>query len=64
LDENIEGVSITAPIRAPGEREGLVDLSSIDFEKLASLFARQPKTAVQELPTRPRGRAGAAALRI
>jgi type I restriction enzyme, R subunit len=49
LDENVEGVSITAPIRTPAEREGLLDLSSVDFEKLASLFARQPKTAVQEL---------------
>jgi hypothetical protein len=36
LDEKIEGVAITAPIIEGEEAGGRVDLSSIDFEKLAS----------------------------
>jgi type I restriction enzyme, R subunit len=52
LDENIEGVAITAPIRAPDDREGLVDLSAVDFKKLGSLFARQPKTTLEEVKSK------------
>jgi type I restriction enzyme, R subunit len=63
LDENIEGVSITAPIRAPQDTEGLVDLSSIDFEKLGSLFARQPKTTVETMKNKAQQRARAMAAR-
>lgn len=49
LDERIEGVAITAPIvdgDGLGER---VDLSDIDFEALASLFKKTPKTANDQL---------------
>jgi type I restriction enzyme R subunit len=49
LDANIEGVAITAPIRVSGDTEGMVDLSSIDFEKLGKLFAQRPHTTTQEL---------------
>jgi len=49
LDAHIEGVTITAPIREGENRDGLVDLSTIDFEKLADLFARQPRTAADDL---------------
>src|SRR5262249_32054030 len=49
LDEKIEGVSITAPIIEGDEPEGRVDLSSIDFEKLAMMFAQRPRTAAEKL---------------
>lgn len=49
LDEKIEGVAITAPIIQGDDAAGRVDLSSIDFEKLAKLFATQPKTAGEQL---------------
>jgi type I restriction enzyme, R subunit len=49
LDEKIEGVAITAPIIEGDEAGGRVDLSSIDFEKLASMFAQRPKTAAEKL---------------
>ena len=50
LDEKIEGVAITAPIIEGDEPAGRVDLSSIDFEKLAlTLFAGRPKTAAEKL---------------
>jgi type I restriction enzyme, R subunit len=49
LDELVEGVAITAPIIVGDEAGGRVDLSSIDFEKLASLFAKQPKTTNERL---------------
>lgn len=52
LDANIEGVAITAPIRQPGETEGMVDLASVDFEKLGKLFAHRPRTVAQELRTK------------
>ena len=54
LDEKIEGVAITAPIvegDAVGDR---VDLSDIDFDKLAGLFQQKPKTANEQLRARPR----------
>jgi type I restriction enzyme R subunit len=49
LDEKIEGVAITAAIIEGDEAEGRVDLSGIDFEKLASLFGQRPKTAAEKL---------------
>lgn len=49
LDERIEGVEITAPIIEGEEAHGRVDLSAIDFNKLATLFAGQPKTAADKL---------------
>lgn len=49
LDEKIEGVAITAPIIEGDDAGGRVDLSSIDFEKLAELFASRPKIATEKL---------------
>ena len=49
LDEKIEGVAITAPIIEGDEAGGRVDLSAIDFEKLAKLFASRPETAAEKL---------------
>ena len=49
LDEKIEGVAITAPIIEGDEAGGRVDLSNIDFEKLATLFASRPKIAAEQL---------------
>ena len=49
LDEKIEGVAITAPIIAGDAAYGRVDLSAIDFEKLAKLFATRPRTAAEKL---------------
>jgi type I restriction enzyme R subunit len=49
LDEKIEGVAITAPIIEGDEAGGRVDLSNIDFDKLAKLFASRPNTAAQKL---------------
>ena len=49
LDEKIEGVAILTPIVEGDQLEGRVDLSGIDFEKLASLLATQPKIAAETL---------------
>lgn len=49
LDEKIEGVAILTPIVEGDRAEGRVDLSGIDFEKLASLFATKPKVAAETL---------------
>jgi type I restriction enzyme R subunit len=49
LDANIEGIAITAPIRQAGDTEGLVDLASVDFEKLDAFFAQRPHIAAQQL---------------
>ncbi len=49
LDQHLEGVDILAPIAEDDRPEGRVDLSAIDFEKLAGLFATQPRTAVEQL---------------
>jgi type I restriction enzyme R subunit len=49
LDEKIEGVAITAPIIVGDEAGGRVDLSTIDFEKLAKLFASRPRTAAERM---------------
>ena len=42
-------MAITAPIIEGDEAGGRVDLSSIDFEKLAKLFVSRPKTAAEKL---------------
>ena len=47
LDEKIEGVAILTPIVEGDAAEGRVDLSGIDFEKLATLFDTNPKTAAE-----------------
>ena len=49
LDEKIEGVAILTPIIEGDRAEGRVDLSGIDFDKLASLFATTPNTAAAQL---------------
>lgn len=49
LDEKIEGVAILTPIVEGDRAEGRVDLSDIDFDKLATLFAAKPKTAASQL---------------
>jgi len=49
LDEKIEGVAILTPIVEGDRAEGRVNLSEIDFDKLASLFASTPKTAAAKL---------------
>ncbi|QOZ07310.1 type I restriction endonuclease subunit R [Bradyrhizobium sp. CCBAU 51765] len=49
LDERIEGVAITAPIIEGDEAGGRVDLSAIDFDKLAKLFASRPRTSAEKL---------------
>jgi type I restriction enzyme R subunit len=49
LDDKIEGVAITAPIIEGDEAGGRVDLSAIDFEKLAKLFSDRPRTAAEKL---------------
>jgi type I restriction enzyme R subunit len=49
LDEKIEGVAILTPIVEGDRAEGRVDLSGIDFDKLASLFAVKPKVAAETL---------------
>jgi type I restriction enzyme, R subunit len=45
----IEGVAITAPIIEGDEVGGRVDLSDIDFDKLAKLFASRPRTSAEKL---------------
>lgn len=49
LDQNILGVEITAPVRSGDDTTGVTDLSAIDFEKLAALFAKAPKTTIERL---------------
>ena len=49
LDEKIEGTAILTPLIEGDRSEGRVDLSEIDFEKLASLFASTPKVAAERL---------------
>jgi type I restriction enzyme R subunit len=49
LDEKLEGVAILAPIVEGDTAEGRVDLSGIDFDKLADLFAASPKVTAEKL---------------
>lgn len=49
LDEKLEGVAIVTPIVEGDSAEGRVDLSGIDFEKLASLFDTSPKVAAEKM---------------
>jgi len=49
LDEKLEGVAIVTPIVEGNSAEGRVDLSGIDFEKLASLFDTSPKVATEKM---------------
>jgi len=49
LDEKIEGVAILAPIVTGDTPDGRVDLSGIDFDKLAKLFEVSPKVATEKL---------------
>ena len=49
LDEKIGGVTILTPLVEGGAAGGRVDLSGIDFEKLADLFAVSPHVAAQRL---------------
>jgi type I restriction enzyme R subunit len=49
LDEKIEGVAILAPLVTGDTAEGRIDLSGIDFEKLAKLFEVSPKVAAEKL---------------
>jgi type I restriction enzyme, R subunit len=49
LDGRVEGVAITASIIPGDDRSGRVDLSEIDFEKLAKLFQSKPRTANEKL---------------
>jgi type I restriction enzyme R subunit len=57
LDEKIEGVAITAPIIEGDNAGGRVDLSAIDFEKLAKMFASRPRTAAEKLRTETEAKA-------
>ncbi|MFM0519883.1 MULTISPECIES: type I restriction endonuclease subunit R [Caballeronia] len=47
LDEKLEGVAILTPIVEGVGPEGRVDLSGIDFSKLAELFEKSPKVAAE-----------------
>lgn len=49
LDEKLEGVAILTPIVEGDTASGRVDLSGIDFEKLADLFATSPKVTAEKL---------------
>jgi type I restriction enzyme R subunit len=47
LDEKLEGVAILTPIVEGAGAEGRIDLSGIDFDKLAKLFETSPKVAAE-----------------
>nr|WP_312162541.1 type I restriction enzyme endonuclease domain-containing protein [Brevundimonas diminuta] len=49
LDEKLEGVAILTPIVEGVTAKGRVDLSCIDFDKLADLFATSPKVTAEKL---------------
>ncbi len=50
IDEAISGAAIRAPVPSGEDMRQLFDLSTIDFEKLAALFAEgQKKTAAEIL---------------
>jgi len=47
LDEKLEGVAILTPIVDGAGAKGRVDLSGIDFDKLAKLFEKSPRVAAE-----------------
>lgn len=49
LDDKLEGVAILTPIVEGDTPEGRVDLSGIDFQKLADLFQTSPKVTAERL---------------
>ena len=49
LEEKLEGVAILTPIVEGDAAKGRVDLSGIDFDKLADLFAASPKVTAKKL---------------
>lgn len=49
IDEKLEGVAILTPIVEGDTAKGRVDLSGIDFDKLADLFSTSPKVASEKL---------------
>ncbi|TBY75802.1 type I restriction endonuclease subunit R [Rhizobium leguminosarum bv. viciae] len=49
LDEKLEGVAILTPIVEGDTAIGRVDLSNIDFDKLADLFSASPKVTAEKL---------------
>ncbi|MBI4045494.1 MAG: DUF3387 domain-containing protein, partial [Devosia nanyangense] len=49
LDEKLEGVAILTPIVEGDTAKGRVDLSGIDFDKLADLFVASPKITAEKL---------------
>ena len=55
LDEKLEGVAIVTPIVEGDAAEGRVDLSDIDFEKLAELFDNQSEGGRRETARGGRG---------
>ena len=57
LDDQVEGVAITAPIVEGDDRGGRVDLTDIDFDKLAKLLQVRPRTAADQLRTKAQGKA-------
>lgn len=57
LDEQVEGVAITAPIVEGDDKGDRVDLTDIDFEKLAKLFQAKPRTATDQLRTQAQAKA-------
>ena len=49
IDDKLEGVAILTPIVEGDTAKGRVDLSGIDFDKLAKLFETSPKVAAERL---------------
>lgn len=49
LDEKIEGVAILTPIVVGDTAEGRMDLSDVDFDKLADLFSDSPKVTAEKM---------------
>jgi type I restriction enzyme R subunit len=63
IDEKLEGVAILTPIVEGDGAAGRVDLSGIDFDKLAGLFGSSPKTAAEQLRDAAEKKAGEMARR-
>jgi type I restriction enzyme R subunit len=57
LDERVESMAITAPIIPGGDRGGRVNLTEMDFAKLAKLFRQKLKTAAEKLCSAAEGKA-------